>query len=94
MIKTIDHPITELELLDLVEQTRTMVYSKPTCDYDGSYISCARDVSRDYNRQVILKENRISFRTILSKIRPSGALNRPVWDTNGNIVPYKRIFGY
>jgi hypothetical protein len=63
---------------------RTKVYAnKYMSDPDGDTIMYAKEIARKY---------KVKFQDILATMRPSGSINRPVWDGTGKIVPYKKIF--
>ena len=74
-------PVDLLALRNLVMQK---VYAnKYLTDPDGDTIMYAKEVAR---------KHKIKFQDILAGMRPSGSIDRPIWDENGKIVPYKKIF--
>lgn len=75
-----------IDLYKLRREVVDKVYAKKyLCDPDGDTIQFAKEIAR---------KHKIKFQSILAGMRPCGNINRPVWDENGKIVPYKKIFGY
>jgi hypothetical protein len=79
------HKLSKIELLEIVSKINEEIYSNEyLSDPDGDTIFLAKKYA---------KLHKIHFSEILSCMRPSGCLNRPVWNENGKIVPYKKMFG-
>lgn len=72
-------------LTNLRSEVRNRVYARPfLSDPDGDTIHFAKKVA---------KEHGIPFQDILAGMRPSGKLNRTIWDETGKLVPWKKVFG-
>lgn len=72
-------------LLGISKEVNTKVYSKKyLSDPDGDTIMYAKELGRKY---------KIPFNDILSVMRPSGTIRRPVWDSTGKIIPYEKLYG-
>jgi hypothetical protein len=52
-------------------------------DPDGTYIELCKQYA---------KLMKVPYQYLLSKFRPSGVLNRPVWNEIGDIVPWEKMF--
>lgn len=75
----------QIYLLDVAGEVRQKVYSnKLMPDPDGDTIRYAKELGKKY---------KIPYQDILSVVRPSGSLRRPVWDSTGKIIPWEKLYG-
>lgn len=73
-----------VDILDLVSQVRQKVYGNEYCTSpDSDTIFFAKEIA---------KKNGIKYQEILKRMRPSGTIRCKVWDENGNIVSYEKIY--
>lgn len=76
--------ISEPSVYELRSLVMEKVYeNKFQTNYDGATIMYAKQVARKY---------KVRYQDILSGMRPRGTIDTQVWDENGKIVPYKKIF--
>lgn len=69
---------------ELAAMAREKVYAQKylTCP-DADTILFAKEIAKKY---------KVRYQDILAQLRPTGSVITRVWDSNGNIVPYKKIF--